>query len=368
MDFFETSAATQWLRFLGSTPDTAVFFTDPHGVIQAWYGASERVTGYSAAEATGQTLSMLFPPEDLARGLDVHELAVVHALGVAECDRWNLRKDGSRYWASGVLTAIRDDEGTVVALCKVMRDKTDVRSQLQTLENKVAAREAELERLRQLIAATAHELRNPLMPIVSAIALLKHPEAAHLGGRAIKSLENQVAVLGTLVDDLTQSARAESAGAELRRERLDLVEALRGVIDGLLDTAAARQLQLSLVVPPAPIFIEADPVRLQQILQNLLNNALKYTGPGGHVGVSATTEAHMAVVRIEDDGIGISAEVLPHIFDLFTREQRGPDVAGDGVGLSVVKDLVALHGGQIDARSPGPDKGSVFSLRLPARD
>ncbi|MDB5818636.1 MAG: putative histidine kinase, classic [Rhizobacter sp.] len=365
VSFFDTPAASQWMRFLAATPDTVVFLATPEGIIQQWLGASERVTGYTALEAIGQPISIFFPPEDLAKGLDAHELALVHSQGVAECDRWNLRKDGSRFWASGVLTAIRGDDQSVVALCKVMRDKTDVRYQIHNLENKLAAREADLARHRNVATSTAHELRNPLMPMSSAITLLKRPDAARFVDKAMTILENQMSVLKTLIDDLARTAHDPQSAHALMLDRVNLSEAVRAVVDGAMDSAARRGLELSVVLPASDLWIVADAARLQQMLLNLLGNALKYTPRGGRIGMSASVEANMALVRVEDDGVGIAPEVLPHIFELFTREDRQDEIEGLGVGLAIVKEMADLHGGQIEARSPGPGKGSVFGLRLP---
>jgi two-component system CheB/CheR fusion protein len=358
--------AAGWLaRFLETTPDYALILTSPDGIIREWLGAAERVIGYPAAEARGRSLSILFTEDDLARGLDAHEIAVAHAQGRSEDDRWHVRKDGSRFWASGVLTSLRGDDGSVIGLCKVLRDKTDVRIQLQGLENSVRTRDEALAQRAAFMSSIAHELRNPLMPIVSALGLLQRPDAAHLTGKAVKILDHQVAILRRLVDDLNKGTLDIDSPIRLTMEPVDLQATLRLVTDSLGEAAAAKQQHLSLVLPPATIRVRADPQRLQQMLLNLVGNAIKYTPRGGHVDLSASVEADMAVIRIEDDGIGIAPDVLPRIFELFTREERQPDIEGQGIGLAVVKRLAALHGGYIEARSAGHDKGSVFGLRLP---
>ena len=203
------------------------------------------------------------------------------------------------------------------------------------------------------------------MPIISALALLQRPDAAHVSDKAIKILVNQVGVLKRLLDDLSAVTLEPASTPRLRFEPMNLHATLSELIEGLHATAKARHQTLSLVLPAAPIWISADPQRLQQMLLNLLNNALKYTGEGGRVGVSASVEADMAVIRVDDTGIGISPDMLPRIFELFTREGRSPEVEGKGVGLAVVKQLAAAHGGFIEARSAGLHKGSNFSLRLP---
>jgi signal transduction histidine kinase len=308
---------------------------------------------------------MLFTEEDKRRGLDVHEMAVALSQGRSEDDRWHVRKDGSQFWASGVLTAVKDEDGVTIGLCKVLRDKTDVRTQIHSLENVVDKLKGDLDAGRKAVGSLAHELRNPLMPIVAAISLLQRKDAAHVSERATKILANQVDVLKRLVDDLATVSTDLSSTPRMNIESVNLNTVVAELVDGLLETAKSRHQTLSLVLPTSAIWVRADVARLQQMLINLLNNALKYTQDGGHVDVNASVEDGMAVVRIDDDGVGISAAMLPKIFELFTREGRQPDVAGNGVGLAVVKQLAAAHGGFVEARSPGPDKGASFSLRIP---
>ncbi len=349
---------------LEQTPDFAVIVTTPDGTITGWHGASERLLGHGAAEAIGQPLSIVFTPQDRAMGLDRHEISVACRLGRSEDDRWHTRRDGSLFWASGVLTAVREADGAVVALCKILRDKTDTVAQIQRLQNQLVARDGELAAEDRFLRSTAHELRNPLMPIASALTLLQRSDADHLRPQALKILESQLAVLARLVDDMNAPRRTEDE-ITLARVPLSLNLALQTVVDGLAPTAAQRNQQLTLVVPPADIRVFADPARLQQMLLNLLNNAVKYTPAGGEIWVSASVELGMAVVRVEDTGIGIAAEMLPKIFELFTREDRTSPIAGDGVGLAIVERLASLHGGGVEVRSPGRDKGSAFGLRLP---
>jgi signal transduction histidine kinase len=146
-----------------------------------------------------------------------------------------------------------------------------------------------------------------------------------------------------------------------------LQDALRTVVDGFAPAAAAAGVQLQLVVLPEPVHIDADPDRLHQMVLNLVANAMKYTPAGGHVTVSSSVEGDLAVIRVDDDGIGIEKDNLERVFDLFVRERTGDDVPGFGVGLAVVKRLATLHGGFVEARSPGRGLGSQFSLQLPLK-
>ena len=370
--------------WLASTRDHAVIFLRPDGVIEAWAGAAQRLFGYPAEIAIGLPFSVIFTPQDRALGLDAHELELARRSGRSEDDRWHVRQDGSEFWASGVLEALRDRDGLLLALCKTVRDRTDIRTQILALQNQVAAQREQLRGQQQFAACVAHELRNPLTPLLSAVTVLKKTPEAALRERAFDIVERQFEILKTLVDDLSGAVHRAShrAGYGSARQTecsapgavLALPLAARPVSVQAMLTAAAHSLEplalaqnktLRRVLPPVAIWVAADPVRLEQMLLNLVGNAIKYTSPGGCISLSATVEGDMAVMRVEDDGIGIAADMLPRIFELFTREGRAAQVPGSGVGLAVVKELARQHGGNVEARSPGAGKGSLFALRLP---
>lgn len=355
-----------WLdAALARSVDVAIIFFMPNGLVADWIGAAERMFGYSRSEALGMPFSALFTEQDKALGLDTQELMLAISSGRSEDDRWHVRKNRGTFWASGVLTTVRDDQGKVVALCKFVRDRTDIKTQLQALENQVTERAADIERRDRVATALAHELLNPLMPIMSAVAVLQKSEDATLRARACEIIDRQVGVLKGLIGDLNDRGRAVAARALIAPERLSVNNALRESADGLRAGAEARGLRIQVVLPGEALWINADPLRLQQMLLNLIGNAIKYTPPGGQITLSATVEGDMAVIRVEDDGAGIAPDVLPRIFELFTREKRVAHVPGMGVGLAVVQDLARRHGGSVEARSPGVGLGSIFGLRLP---
>jgi PAS domain S-box-containing protein len=358
----------EWLaELLGTTSEHAVVFLDPEGRVVAWLGAAERLFGYTPDEAMGMPFDRVFVPEDRSLGLHRQEMVVAAASGRSEDDRWHVRKDGSRFWANGLLEVVRKPDGAVAAFCKVLRDRTDVRTQLEALHNRVAALSEQHTRRTHFLIALGHELRNPMAPLVASVAALKRSDDPEVKRRCCATLERQLAVLTRLLDDLSVATHAALGKARLETEPLNLQEALEYAAAGIAPTAAQQGQQLQLLLPPVPFEIEADPARLQQMLANLLGNAVKFTPPGGHIVLSASVEGGMAVIRVEDDGLGIPHEVLPHIFELFTRNDSRDAPEGLGVGLAVVDELARLHGGGVDARSPGTGKGSVFSLRLPLR-
>lgn len=356
-----------WLRHvLQATRDYAVVLIDPDGVIVGWLGAAELVFGYTEAEAQGQPLAMLFTAEDREAGLDRQELEVARATGRSEDDRWQLRKGDARFWASGVLHPVKNERGTLVGYCKIVRDRTDLRTRLDTLGNRAEALSGELARRSEFMVRLGHELRNPLAAIRTAGYTIQR-----LGGAAVERpcevLERQVTVLVRLLDDLAEATRADAHRTRILPQPLVLQDALQLAATSIQPAVTAKRQHLAVVLPHVPITIEADPARLQQMLLNLLSNASKFTPERGHLSLSATVEGEMAVIHVQDNGVGIPADMLPHIFELFTRAgSTASSAEGLGVGLAVVKELATLHGGGVEARSAA-DGGSVFTLRLPLR-
>ncbi|MFN2644641.1 MAG: ATP-binding protein [Burkholderiales bacterium] len=323
--------------------------------------------GFTADEIVGQSAKRLFNEDDLARGAADHEMAMARTAKRAEDDRWHVRKDGTRLWGSGVMFALHERDGRLAGFAKVVRNRTDVKSQTESLENRIRSLEALQERMRVFLATLAHELRNPLTPLANAAHLLRIDVAGKRNEEALRMIDRQVALLTRLVDDLMDTARISAGKVELKLAVLDLREVFHGAAQAARPAAEGRGLRLE-VVPIAgavPVCVDAD--RIQQVLGNLLDNAIKYTPRGGKIIFDLTTEGGDAIVRIEDTGIGMSAEILPRIFDLFTQEETSRPHArgGVGLGLALVRELVELHGGTVQARSDGRDKGSVFTVRLP---
>jgi two-component system CheB/CheR fusion protein len=222
----------------------------------------------------------------------------------------------------------------------------------------------------QFLAMLAHELRNPLAPIRNAVELMRQVETGDPAFQPSREMvERQVKHLARLVDDLLDVSRINQGSIRLRKEAVDLgaivqraVEATRPLIDG-------RGHELTVQLPTDPVRLEADPTRLEQVIANLLNNAAKYTMPGGHVHVQAAQEGNEAVVRVRDNGIGVPPDVLDRVFEPFVQSEGSlaRSEGGLGIGLTLVRSLVEMHGGSVEAHSPGLGQGSEFVLRLPAR-
>jgi PAS domain S-box-containing protein len=353
--------ADELLRLLlDQAKDHALLLLDAQGTIIGWLAGAEHIFGYTPEEMVGQPVTRIFTPEDVERGLAQHELEVARNNGRAEDDRWLVRKDGSRFWASGVVVPLRDAGGRVVGFGKVLRERTEVKAQIESLESR-AETLARADRHKDLFLGTlAHELRNPLAPLVNALQLIRLAGPVSEGlAYPIKLIERQVEFIRRLVDDLLDITRIGAGKVELKLGPVQLQEVLKRAADACRPKAEERRQDFRVLLPPAPITREADADRLHQVVVNLLTNAVKYTPEGGRVWRKATVEGDEVVVRVEDNGVGIDAQMLPRIFDLFTQEEPSRSRSESGLGLWLPE--VMLHGGTVQIRSE-------FTVRLPLSD
>jgi two-component system CheB/CheR fusion protein len=339
---------------------------DPAGTIVGVRGGAQRVLGYEPQELLGRPMGLIFCEEDRERGLDDHERAVAMSVGHAEDDRWHRRKDGSRIWMGGLTTSVREPDGRCIGFVKVLRDRTDLRVQVQTLQHRVTALNEALQRKDHHLTTLAHELANPLSPLMQACHMLDRADAQQLP-KLRGVIARQLETLRRLIGDLREAAGREGRPLQLAIERFALQELLQQAANDCASQAAQRHQLLQLLAPAVPIWLEADPARLYQVVLNLVSNSIKYTPLGGRVWLKATVEGQQAVIRVEDTGVGIAPEMLPSIFELFTQEtdSRHLSQGGLGVGLAVVKNLVHLHGGTVEVRSDGRGHGAEFTVRLP---
>jgi two-component system CheB/CheR fusion protein len=355
-------------RVLHESRQLGVIHLDVQGHVTRWNHGSEFITGFAAADVIGKHFGFTFTAEDLARQVDQLELVTARTLGASDDERWHVRRDGSRYWASGTTLAMKSD-GVLQGYFKVFKDVTHLRSRMKLLENEADALARELADRELHLGTIAHELRNPLLPIRSVAAVLKKQDPDGRHASLVKILERQVGYLDRLVEDLVDITRVKTGKLALQHQVVPLQRLLASAIDELRDDAQQRGVSLQLLAPAAPIEVEVDEARLHQVVSNLLTNALKFTPSGGLVTVLANVEHDHFLVHVKDTGKGIGPELLPKIFDMFTQAQprsseRG---AGLGIGLALVKEIVALHAGTVEVRSEGPGKGSEFIVRMPLK-
>jgi signal transduction histidine kinase len=270
------------------------------------------------------------------------------------------RPDGTRITALANANPIRDDAGNLIGAVNVLFDITDRKCAEESL------READRQK-DEFLAVLAHELRNPLAPILNAVQVLKArgPDDPLLQ-RQRAVIDRQARQMARLLDDLLDVSRITRGKIELRREMLDLTAIVEQAVESCRSIIEQRRQALSVRLPPHPVPCHADPARLNQIIGNLLTNAARYTPPEGEIRLSLAQEGEIAVLRVVDTGIGIPAEFLPRIFEPFSQADTSAarTEGGLGIGLTLVKRLVALHGGSVEARSEGPGRGSEFIVRL----
>ncbi len=324
---------------------------------------------YSEAQMLGLSLQDVTHPEDLPQTLAAVQRMAQGGPGLT-IDKRYLRRDGSTLWATSSVTPLRGPDGQYQGLVAVVLDVSDRKAQEQQLQRLAHEMATADQRKSEFLAMLAHELRNPLAPLAQALQMLQmdpgHTETAR---RSCQIMERQLRHLVRLVDELLDIARIARGKIALRPSTVELREVVQIALD--LSTPLVRQRghELSVNLPQDAVYLHADTTRLAQVLANLLNNAAKYTPPGGRIRLDAWTRGHSLTLSVRDNGVGIAPADLPHIFDLFTQVGRSLDMAqgGLGIGLALSRQLVELHGGRISASSEGLGRGSVFTVELPTR-
>jgi PAS domain S-box-containing protein len=322
-----------------------------------WYD----YTGTSPEQMEGWGWQSVHDPRELPRVLVNWKAAL--AAGQPWEDTFPLRRhDGAMRWHLSRALPVRDEEGRVARWFGTNTDITELRQMEEALK--------EADRLKdEFLAMLAHELRNPLAPIRNALHVLRQPGAASdTAARVREMAERQVKHMARLLDDLMDVSRISRGRIELRQEIVDVAALVRQALETVGPFLQERRHALDVALPAEPLRVRGDPARLEQVLTNLLNNAAKYTNPGGRISLAVAREREDVVLRVRDSGAGIAPDMLVKIFDLFVQADRRLDRApgGVGIGLTLVRKLVELHGGRVEARSPGLGGGSEFLVRLPA--
>lgn len=346
-----------------SVRDYAIFMLDPDGYVTSWNRGAELNKGYKADEIIGRHFSVFYPQEKLEARWPQHELEVAQREGRFEDEGWRLRKDGTRFWANVVITALHDADGRHRGFVKVTRDLTASR--------RIHALEEQERRLTQFLALLGHELRNPMTPIANAVSIMQLEEPTNPRMRAARDiLARQVTHLRRLVDELLDVGRISTGKVHLVEEVLSLQQVVDDAAVAVRPTMVERGHEFIVNVPEEPMHVLGDAVRLVQVLTNLLNNAAKFTPPDGRVSLSLTaTRDGRAELGVRDNGPGILPDELPGMFKLFVQggnEGPGGTQSGLGIGLSLVQQLVHLHGGDVSAFSTGvAGEGAEFLVHLP---
>jgi PAS domain S-box-containing protein len=362
------------LAAIVQSSEDAIISKTLEGVITSWNPAAERLFGYTAAEAIGQRITLIIPPD--RRQEEASVLASVRSgRSVEHFETVRQAKDGRRIDISLTVSPVRNAAGVIVGASKIARDITDrvraERDRADLLAREQAARE-EAEALNrakdQFLAVLSHELRTPLNAIFGWARMLHEgqldPALRARGTEAI--LRNAKAQL-QLVEDLLDVSRIITGAMRLEMRPVDLRTVVDAALETVRPTAGAKDLDVEAVLDPDAVTVMGAPDRLQQVVWNLLVNAVKFTPKGGRIHVRLRRAGSHVELAVSDTGEGITSDVLPHVFERFRQGDSSTTRAhgGLGIGLALVRHLVDLHGGTVRAESPGPGQGATFTVRLP---
>ncbi|MGD9943800.1 MAG: PAS domain S-box protein [Burkholderiaceae bacterium] len=350
----------QFRLLVEAVKDYALFMLDPEGRIRTWNAGAVAIHGYTASEVLGQHFSCVYTAEDRHAGVPERLLARARAAGRAEAQGWRRRKDGSLFWADVVLTQATDAHGKLIGFTKVTRDLSEQR-RLGELEQ--AGR-----RMREFLAMLSHELRNPLAPIRNAVSVLQmQPELPSVVERARDILARQAGLMTRLVDDLLEVGRIVNGKILLHSEAIDYRDVVKTSVEAAEPLIRERRHRLDVALPDHAVPVWGDAARLAQALQNLLNNAARYTPEEGWIRVTVSRDGSDVLTQVIDNGVGVDAGAHERIFELFVQESErgGSGNGGLGIGLSLARTLVEQHGGSLTVHSEGRGRGSTFTMRLP---
>ncbi len=365
----------RYRALIANVKSYAMFAVDLKGFATTWNEGIERLLGWTREEFVGMPTDRLFSAEDVAQGVHRHELATAAEEGTSANDLWLQQKDGTPFFGSCMFSRALDANGHVIGFSVVIRDRTawkrsqEERDRLLESERRVRQEAEQASRLKdEFLATLSHELRSPLNAIVGWV----HIARRHAGdnselSRSLDTIERNVRAQTQIVNDLLDMSRIMTRQVRLDLQTVDLRDAVSNAVEMIRPAADLKRVRLEKGLEADIGWTKVDPQRLQQVLWNLMANAVKFTPPGGRVRVSLErVNSHVEIV-IQDSGVGIDPEFLPHVFERFRQADASTTRrhGGLGLGLSIVKSLAELHGGSVKAASPGEGQGSTFTVLLP---
>ena len=370
----EAPLAPYWLPAIIESADDAIISKTLQGIITSWNKSAERIFGYKADEIIGKPVLVIIPPE-----LQAEEAVILSKIRSGErvehFETVRLRKDGTRVDISLTVSPIRTPDGTIIGASKIARDITDKKRaeyerQLLLKAAEDARHEAEMANKAKdnFLALLSHELRTPLHSMRGWLSMLSNgllndEQRDRALGVILRGIDSQNA----LIEDLLDVSRIVSGKMSIVHERISLVSVLSNVIEQMRPISLEHQIELIPEIDTRVDEIIGDPVRLQQIITNLINNAIKYTPPGGSINIILRRQDDNALIAVQDTGVGIAQEMVNRIFDRFEQGDNSSrrTFGGLGLGLTIAKHLAELHGGTITAHSDGEGRGSTFTISLP---
>jgi PAS domain S-box-containing protein len=357
------------LASIVDSSDDAIVSKDLHSIVMSWNSAAERMFGFTASEMVGQSIRRIIP-DDRQQEEDEVLSRIRRGERVEHYETVRRRKDGTLVPVSLTVSPIRSQDGTIVGASKIARDVSE-RERAEQERQRLSAIAQEASRLKdEFLATLSHELRTPLNAIAGYVRMMqsdlltgeKRTRAMDTVGRNVKSLTQ-------IVEDVLDVSRIISGKIRLHVQAVDLPPLVQSAVETVRPAADAKGVQLVTIVDPSAAPVSGDPERLQQILWNVLSNAVKFTERGGQVQIRVERVDSHVEVTVSDTGIGIPQEFLPHVFDRFRQADAGITRmrGGLGLGLAITRHLVELQGGRIFAYSDGPEKGATFRIELPLR-
>jgi PAS domain S-box-containing protein len=363
--------AEQFHILVDSVEEYAIYMLDPNGNVVTWNTGAQKIKRYTAKEIIGKNFACFYTAEDVAAGKPQRNLREAARRGHIRDQSLRVRKDGSTFEAEVVISALRDHKGKVRGYSKVTRDITDQIRSREVEAEKIAAQKASKAK-DDFLAALSHELRTPLTPALAAATYL-YDNAGKLPPEFMEDLEiikRNVQLQARLIDDLLDLSRVTRGKLRLDLQTCDAHTVIRNAIETASSAVAAKKLKISTEFNAKQHYILADCIRLQQLFWNLINNAVKFTPPGGQIVIRTFNDDHGRFhFEVTDNGIGIEPERLASLFRPF--EQADASVTrqfgGLGLGLAISKHLVDLHHGRIEAESGGRSFGATFKVTLDAK-
>ena len=359
-----------------STHDYGIMTLDHNGKVTSWNAGAQRIYGYTETEMIGKSAECLFTAADRNAGVPADEMRRASEVGRAEDERWHLRKDGSSFYWSGVTTPI--GTGPLCGYAKIGRDQTARKNEHES--NVQALDDEKGERVRaedsnatkdEFLAVMSHELRHPLNLIHINIELLSRRAEVRdsaISAKSISVVQSAVIAQAKIIDDLLDMSRLNTGKLTLSQTDIDLAATVTALVETFRADPATTTLSLQAHGCNSPVMVRADAVRIEQVIMNLLGNAVKFT-PAGAITVTLSQEPEQEQVRLDvrDTGQGIAPSFLPHVFELYGQSVAvtARSRTGLGIGLALVKQIVELHGGRVEAHSDGIGQGSQFSIWLP---
>jgi PAS domain S-box-containing protein len=373
----QTEADLLFLKAMVQSADDAIVSKTLQGIVTSWNPGAERLFGYTASEMIGKSISILIPPDQPNEEPNILS-RLVRGESIDHYETKRIRKDGKVIYISLTVSPVRNHEGRIIGASKIARDITD-RKRIEAERDEMLLRERQARsdaeianRLKdEFLAILSHELRTPLNAILGWTDILnsprgQNPESAR---HAVEVIQRNAKVQKRLIEDLLDMSRILSGKLVIKKERVDLQSVLAASLDSVRTAASAKGIAVDLHIDRSVGFVTGDADRLQQIVWNLLANAIKFTPINGHVVLRLESSGADTEITVQDNGDGILPEFLPHVFERFrqgdgsTRRQHG----GLGLGLAVVRYLVEAHGGRVRASSRGLNQGSTFVVSLPNR-